>query len=111
MAIIGTALWRLIRYDHDRRHGAELYGLIFFSLSNVADTIIFGAAVFYEVFYWYLSIMALGLAGLARQEGRESVSTSRLDMKAACVTIPSVRWRSNDENTPITVRRHPLLQG
>lgn len=67
VAIIGFSLWNLFRHDQERRYGAVMYGLVFFSLSNMTDTIIFGAAVFYEVFYWYLSILSLGLGALAYQ--------------------------------------------
>jgi len=66
LGVIGSALWRVFRYDYDRQYGAEMYCLVFFTLSNVTDTIIFGAAVSYEVFYWYVSVAALSLVRLGK---------------------------------------------
>jgi O-antigen ligase len=72
IAIIGGAVWSLFRYDKTRRFGGEMYCLLFFCTSNVADTIIFGAAVSYEVFYWYVSLMSLSLMRLKYPDGISS---------------------------------------
>lgn len=61
MAIIGSALWNLFIYDVEKKHGAEMYSLVFLAVSNFGETVIFSAAVFHAVFYWYLVIFALHL--------------------------------------------------
>ena len=64
LIILFAALWSLVRKDTERVYGAELYCLVFFTISNITDTIIFGAAVFYEVFYWYVIALALRIGSL-----------------------------------------------
>jgi O-antigen ligase len=110
IAILGLALWRLFRYDYERRYGAEMYCLVFFSISNLTDTIIFGAAVFYEVFYWYLSILALGCVGLAQQGLRESDRTSHLLESPSATLVPDFSLIPENQPKPARIRRFPLLQ-
>jgi O-antigen ligase len=74
LAILFTALWSLVRNDTERVYGAELYCLVFFTISNIADTIIFGAAVFYEVFYWYVIALALCIGNLRPESLAKTVS-------------------------------------
>ncbi|HUK56211.1 MAG TPA: O-antigen ligase family protein [Nitrospiria bacterium] len=61
VAIIGYALWALFKRDTARQYGAELYVLIFMSLSNVGETVIFSAAMYSGVLYWYIAIFAMSL--------------------------------------------------
>jgi O-antigen ligase len=110
LTILGSAFWRLFQYDHERRHGAEMYCLVFFSISNLTDTIIFGAAVFYEVFYWYLSILALGCVGLAREEGMDSSQQERLHESTSTALVPDFSLKPGNQPAPTRIRRFPLLQ-
>jgi O-antigen ligase len=110
IAILGSALWRLFRYDLKRRHGAEMYCLIFFSISNVTDTIIFGAAVFYEVFYWYLSILALGIVGLTQEEVTDSSQQEHVHESPSTTLVSDFSLKPGNQPTPARIRRFPLLQ-
>ena len=110
LAILGVALWRLFRYDEERHHGAEMYCLVFFSISNLTDTIIFGAAVFYEVFYWYLSIMALGVAGFAREGLKESSNSDHIQEGAATSSVLDFSRSADKKPTSAKIRRFPILQ-
>lgn len=110
LAILGVALWRLFRYDQERHHGAEMYCLVFFSISNLTDTIIFGAAVFYEVFYWYLSIMALGVAGFAREGLKESSNSDHIQEGAATSSVLDFSRSADKKPTSAKIRRFPILQ-
>jgi O-antigen ligase len=59
--VIGYALWALFKRDTARRYGAEMYALIFLTLSNVGETIVFSAAEYPGVLYWYVAIFAMSL--------------------------------------------------
>ena len=110
VAILGTALWRLVRYDHERHYGAEMYCLVFFALSNIADTIIFGAAVFYEVFYWYLSVLALSGVGLALRISIQC-SDGMLDHGSALISKKQdLSIGAYSQPTKSIDRHFPLLQ-
>lgn len=104
VAIIAFSLWNLFRYDHQRRYGAVMYGLIFFSLSNVTDTIIFGAAVFYEVYYWYLSILSLSLVAVTHREFTQSSGNS------ADTRVADLSEQAKAISTSTKTRHFPLLQ-
>jgi O-antigen ligase len=66
ITIIGWALWALLRHDTARRYGAELYALIFLTLSNFGETVVFSAAEYPGVFYWYVAIFAMSLNPMER---------------------------------------------
>jgi exopolysaccharide production protein ExoQ len=110
LSILGLALWRLLWYDQERRHGAEMYCLLFFSISNLTDTIIFGAAVFYEVFYWYLSVVALSVIGFAYEASAESLSQVRDEQGALPSCQPDLVLKADSQSIPSSARRYPLLQ-
>lgn len=110
LSILVLALWRLFRYDQKRRHGAEMYCLVFFSISNLTDTIIFGAAVFYEVFYWYLSALALSVIGPAHEASTESLSHDRDEQRALPSWQPDIVLKTDNQSTAVRARRFPLLQ-
>jgi O-antigen ligase len=110
LSILGLALWRLLWYDQERRHGAEMYCLLFFSISNLTDTIIFGAAVFYEVFYWYLSVVALSVIGFAYEASAESLSHVRDEQGALPSCQPDLVLKADSQSIPSSARRYPLLQ-
>jgi len=102
MFILGLAIWRLFKYDQKRLHGAEMYSLVFFGISNFTDTIIFGAAVFYEVFYWYLSALGISLGGLAQEISAEVPNRS--------LEEGTVLLKSTNSLTSESTRKYPLLQ-
>jgi O-antigen ligase len=110
LSILGVALWRLFRYDSERLHGAEMYCLVFFSISNLTDTIIFGAAVFYEAFYWYLSALALSVGGLAHEATVGSVNHVHDEQPALPLGQPALLLKAENQSTPARARRFPLLQ-
>ncbi|MEQ1844191.1 MAG: O-antigen ligase family protein [Nitrospira sp.] len=110
LSILGLSLWRLLKHDGERRHGAEMYCLVFFSISNLTDTIIFGAAVFYEVFYWYLSVVALSTVAVVQEcslqdsipgiDNRNEPSSHRQEVPQGTTNGPK----------PMSSRQYPLLQ-
>ena len=106
LSILGLALWRLLWYDQERRHGAEMYCLLFFSISNLTDTIIFGAAVFYEVFYWYLSVVALSVIGFAYEASAESLSHVRDEQGALPSCQPDLVLKADSQSIPSSARRY-----
>jgi O-antigen ligase len=61
IAIIGWALWALLKHDTARQYGAELYALIFLTLSNFGETVVFSAGEYPGVFYWYVAVFAMSL--------------------------------------------------
>jgi hypothetical protein len=108
LSVLTLSLWRLFRHDRERLRGAEMYCLVFFCISNLADTIIFGAAVFYEVFFWYVAVLAMGTVGSAREPSTE---TARLAIEGHMTWPLGQPVRAIDE--PVLVagaRRYPLLQ-
>ena len=110
LSILSLAIWRLFRYDQERLHGAEMYCLVFFSISNLTDTIIFGAAVFYEAFYWYLSALAMSVVGLAHEASAESLNYIRDKQGALLSGQPELRLKAENQPTPARAKRFPLLQ-
>jgi len=110
LSILCLALWRLFRYDQERLHGAEMYCLLFFSISNLTDTIIFGAAVFYEAFYWYLSALAMSVVGLANEASAESLNHVRDEQRALPSCQLASPLKTDSQSMPASARRYPLLQ-
>lgn len=110
LSILGVALWGFFRYDGERLHGAEMYCLVFFAISNLTDTIIFGAAVFYEAFYWYLSVLAMSVVGLAHKASAESLHHVHDDQSALSLEQPALLLKAEDQSTPNKAGRFPLLQ-
>jgi O-antigen ligase len=102
VAILILAIWGLWKHDGGRLHGAEMYSLVFFSISNVTDTIIFGAAVFYEVFFWYLPVLAMSLG--------VRVPETSAGVPALFPAETGLLLKRREEVTPGNRRRYPLLQ-
>jgi len=61
LTIIWFVIWVLLKQDTARQYGAELYVLIFMTLSNFGETVIFSAAMYPGVLYWYVAVFALSL--------------------------------------------------
>lgn len=61
VAIMITAAWKIFRCDGEKRYGAMLYCAVFFLIANLGETIVFGAATFQAVFYWYLAALCFGM--------------------------------------------------
>jgi O-antigen ligase len=102
VAILISAIWGMWKYGAEYLHGAEMYSLIFFSVSNVTDTIIFGAAVFYEVYFWYLPVLAMSLGGLVPERSA--------DTPTAFLTEAILYSKEKEDVLPKARRQYPLLQ-
>lgn len=61
MSIILFSIWYVLRYDTDRIFGTVLYSLVFISIANGGESIIFAASGFSSVFYWYNAVLAFSL--------------------------------------------------
>ena len=73
-------------------------------------TIIFGAAVFYEVFYWYLSVLALGLLAVVEREPVESsvLGHTGVSVSSALAPYPAAENVGGPGRTQS--RLYPILQ-
>jgi O-antigen ligase len=94
LAVMVAAFWKLFIRDKRRNYGPEWYALAFLAIGNVGESIVFGAAVDYEVFYWYVAIFALGL----RHEGTAIEETPPLAAGATGLAV-------------MTMRRYPIISG
>jgi len=59
--IILFAIWRMVWRDRRREFGAEFFALTFLAVSNMGESVIFAAATFPSIFFWYAAILALSL--------------------------------------------------
>ncbi len=59
--IMGITVWRIMRYDRLKAHAATLYSLVFLSIANIGETLVYTPATFHAAFYWYVAVLALGL--------------------------------------------------
>jgi len=66
MAVIISALLCFLRYDGGKQYAAEFYCLLFLAIANLSETIISGAAVLHQVWFWYVTVLAFSLPSLAR---------------------------------------------
>ena len=55
------AFWRMMIRDRQRKYGAEMFSLVFLAVSNMGESVIFTAATFPSIFFWYTAILALSL--------------------------------------------------
>ncbi len=65
--ILLASIWRLLRCDSERQYPSILYSLVFLSISNMGETVVFTPATFHAAFYWYAAIVALGLGSSRTQ--------------------------------------------
>ncbi len=70
--VIGTLFYVLVvllairsfyRYDRKRAFPAEFAGLIFLTVANLGEAVIYSASVFSSILFWLLAIFALSLPG------------------------------------------------
>ncbi|MBI2799514.1 MAG: O-antigen ligase family protein [Gammaproteobacteria bacterium] len=59
--VIGISLWRFWRNDSKREFPAAFYGVLFFSIANFGENIIYSASVFHSVAFWILATLGLSL--------------------------------------------------
>lgn len=68
-----TTLWFAVRSDRSKMKPILIYILLFFALSNCAETMIYTAADFTGVFFWLASAFALTAPGAKFQEQGDTV--------------------------------------
>lgn len=78
-SVIGVALWRIIARDRERQYPGTMYSLVFFAISNGGETVIFSAATFHAVFFWYVALLALSLPGRPSVAHFQAGDRSRTD--------------------------------
>ena len=61
LIIMGLTIWRIARLDDAKAHASALYTLIFLSIANIGETLVYTPATFHATYYWYAAILALGL--------------------------------------------------
>ena len=71
--IMAVTLWRIVRYDVDRRHPVVLYGIVFLGIANIGETVVYTPATFHAAFYWYAAAVALSLTGVRPSPAPEPV--------------------------------------
>lgn len=59
--ILAITVWRIVWYDRVKAHAAALYSLVFLSIANIGETLVYTPATFHAAFYWYVAVLALGL--------------------------------------------------
>lgn len=59
--LVGLTVWRVVWLDSQKRHASTLYALIFLSIANIGETIVYTPATFHATYYWYGAVLALGL--------------------------------------------------
>jgi O-antigen ligase len=62
IALITTALYRVLRYDKKRRLACGLFILIFLGVANLGESVIFSASVFHSTIYWFWISYSLGIS-------------------------------------------------
>ena len=61
LVIMGLTLWRTVWLDATKTHAAVLYSLLFLSIANIGETVVYTPATFHATYFWYVAILALGL--------------------------------------------------
>jgi O-antigen ligase len=61
LSIIGSALWSVYRYDALRQYPTEFYLLIFLSVANISENVIYAVTVFNSVLFFMLAAFAMHL--------------------------------------------------
>ena len=90
VVIMGLTVWRVMRFDTTKVHANVLYSLVFLSIANIGETVVYTPATFHATYYWYIAILALGL----RPSAIESL-------------VPPVATDAVAE--PVRTSRYPLL--
>ncbi len=64
LAAMTIGIWRVIRYDTERRFPEALYAMLFLAISNVGESIIYSGSIFHSLCFWAFAIFAMGLKRL-----------------------------------------------
>jgi len=59
--IILVAITRLVRYDSRRQYPEVLYVLLFLSIANLGESVIYSGSVFHSLCFWIFAVFAMGL--------------------------------------------------
>jgi O-antigen ligase len=62
MYIIGIGVSRMVKYDKCRSYPGTFFVICFLAISNMGQSVIFTAAVFPSVYFWYCAVFAISLA-------------------------------------------------
>ena len=92
LAIVTVSIWRLLSLDKTKAHAATLYSLLFLSIANIGETVVFTPATFHAAYYWYSAMLAFAL---------------RPSNKGPFLPVPQVI--DDREFAPIQHSRYPLL--
>lgn len=77
VSIMGFTVWRIMRYDRLKSNAPALYCLVFLSIANMGETVVYVPASAMPALYWYAAILALGLRSSAAP-GLEPPRTTEL---------------------------------
>lgn len=61
LSAILLSIFSLYRITHTRKFSVEFYGLIFFTVENISQNVIYSAAVFDSILFWALAVFSLSL--------------------------------------------------
>lgn len=75
VAIMLTSVWKILRGDGEREYGAIFYCTVFYVIANLGETIVFGAATFQAILYWYLAALCLGMRKSTAQAETVKISS------------------------------------
>jgi O-antigen ligase len=56
------AIGRIVRFDSKRRFPEALYVLLFLSIANLGESVVYSGSVFQSLSFWVFAIFALGLS-------------------------------------------------
>jgi O-antigen ligase len=61
LASIITAFWRILTRDIRRQYPEVLFALVFLTVSNAAENVIYSGSVFYSLLFWILAVFTMSL--------------------------------------------------
>lgn len=105
LVIMGRALWVVVWFDTTKSHAAVVYSLLFLSIANVGETIVFSPAIFHAVYYWYVAILALSLKSphlpsLIQRTESEPIAGKQETPRFPILSKPSTMLDHTMESTP-----------
>lgn len=56
-----VALWRLLKFDGDRRYPCALYAIVFLATANGGESVVYSGSVFPSLCFWASTVFALSL--------------------------------------------------
>jgi O-antigen ligase len=72
LSIFIVSLFRLIRSPERQERAVEIFLLLFFSIANLGESLVYSAAVFHSAIFWFLATRALSLQVLPRQSALQT---------------------------------------